>query len=86
MRTFRTWNRVPPSSEWHLSGKHSVGSAPCDQAICRRWATQSDSYLGKRSWVGPALGARRWSYRMSCGSTKERGTLWTKGLRVDRSI
>ena len=29
------------------------------------WASQSDSYLGNRSWVGSALGAHRWGYLMS---------------------
>jgi hypothetical protein len=59
MNTFRIWNRVPPSGEWHLSGKRLVGRVLVTRRFAAGWAAQSDSYLGNRSWVGSALGAYR---------------------------
>ena len=59
MNAFRIWNRELLPGEWHLSGKHSAGRVLVTRRFAARWAAQSDSYLGNRSWVSPALGAHR---------------------------
>ena len=51
MSVFRIWNRVPPSGEWHLSGKRLAGRVLVTRRFAAGWAAQSDSYLGNRSTV-----------------------------------
>ena len=78
MNIFRTLNRVPPSGEWHLSGKRLVGRVHVTRRFAAGWAAQSDSNRGKRSWVSSALGAHGWR---CCLQLDRRGDLAVRWRR-----
>jgi hypothetical protein len=51
MSFFRMWNRVPPSIEWHLSGRCRAMRELVTWEFAARQARYSDSRGGKRYQV-----------------------------------
>ena len=54
VNAFRTWNRVPPPSGWHLSGTRCIEKAFVTRRLSR-WSVER-FLLVNRSWLNPAPG------------------------------